>query len=382
MSEEVRIRLAILGTRGIPARYGGFETFAEQIAVRLVERGVDVTVYCEAGNGGAATTYRGVRLVHLPVAPFGPLRTVLFDLRCLWHARRGFDVVYMLGYGAAPFCFLPRMWGSRVWLNVDGIEWARAKWGRVARLYFKLMEAFAMRTPSRVIADARSIRDHLLSRHGPRRPISVIAYGAPIVKAAPDSGALAEWGLQPDGYYLVVCRLEPENHVRDMVKGFLASSTARPLVVVGDTGSGTPYVRGLVAVQDPRIRYLGTVYDPARLQALRYHAFAYCHGHSVGGTNPSLLEALASRNAIVAHDNRFNREVARDAAAYFRSPAELSDRLAMLEASEDRRAAMRDRAVEIARSDYTWDRITDQYLELLRSAEPAVAPHVANDRSS
>jgi glycosyltransferase involved in cell wall biosynthesis len=362
------IRLAILGTRGIPARYGGFETFAEEISVRLVEGGVAVTVYCEASDGHQPASYNGVQLVHVPALRFGPLTTVLFDLRCLWHARKDFHTVYMLGYGAAPFCFLPRLWGSRVWLNVDGIEWARAKWGTVARLYFKMMEAFSMLTPTRVIADAQAIRDHLLQRHAARTPISVIAYGAPLVTATPDASVLAEWSLEPQRYYLVVCRLEPENHVLEMLKGFRASSSGRTLIVVGNDRSRTRYVEDLAAVTDERIRLIGTIYDRSKLQALRYHAFAYCHGHSVGGTNPSLLEGLGCGNAVIAHDNPYNREVARDAALFFKTPPDFAEQVNTLEHSEEERAAMRRRAVAILASDYTWDRIAKQYLLLLNSS--------------
>jgi glycosyltransferase involved in cell wall biosynthesis len=369
MSSRRPVRLAILGTRGIPARYGGFETFAEEISIRLVQRGIDVTVYCEAGEGTLPAEHRGVRLVHVSAVRLGPLTTILFDLRCLWHARRGHDVVYMLGYGAAPFCMLPRLWGSTVWLNVDGVEWARAKWGRVARFYFKLMEAFSMWSPSRVIADAEAIRDHLLARHRSPRPISVIAYGATLVEDAPDPSPLSEWGLRPDEFFLIVCRLEPENHVLEMLRGFAASGSRRALVVVGNHRMDTPYVRELLTVQDPRIHFVGTVYDQVKLRALRHHAFAYCHGHSVGGTNPSLLEALGCGNAVLAHDNAFNREVARDAAVYFASPEDFTKRLAALESSLEARAAMRRRAHEILRACYTWERIAEQYLELLEAGD-------------
>ena len=128
MNDSNVIKLAILGTRGIPARYGGFETFAEEIALRLNGRGVGITVYGEAGSHLQPVTYQGINLKYLPAPQCGPLTTILFDIRCLWHARKNYDVVYMLGYGATPFCLIPRIWGSRVWLNVDGIEWAREKW--------------------------------------------------------------------------------------------------------------------------------------------------------------------------------------------------------------------------------------------------------------
>jgi glycosyltransferase involved in cell wall biosynthesis len=367
MTDSPALRLAILGTRGIPARYGGFETFAEEIAVRLVERGIDVTVYCEAGDTAGPASHRGVRLAYVPAVRWGPLTTILFDLRCLIDARKGFDVVYMLGYGSAPFCFIPRISGSRVWINVDGVEWARAKWGSAAKTYFKGMETLSLWTPNRVIADAAAIRDHLLRRHaGTTTPISVIPYGAPVLTVVPDPALLSPRELAPDRYYLVVCRLEPENHVREIFEGFARSSSARQMAVIGNHETGTAYVKELLQIRDPRIRFLGTIYDQAQLQAIRFHAFAYCHGHSVGGTNPSLLEALGCGNAVLAHENAFNREVARDAALYFEGADSFAAAVARLEGDEPSRTGMRQRARFIVESDYTWDRIADEYLALLR----------------
>lgn len=366
---RARRRIAILGTRGIPAAYGGFETFAEELAVRLAAAGVDVTVYCETGAVPQPAEYQGVRLRHLPATACGPLTTVLFDLRSLWDARRGYDVVYLLGYGAAQFSFIPRLFGSEVWLNVDGIEWMRAKWGRVARAYFKAMEFFSVKFPNRVIADAEGVRAHLLARHRRLPACSVIAYGAPVIETQPDSAHLAEWGLEPGRYYLVVCRLEPENHVREIIEGFAASKTALPLVIVGDHQTPTDYVRRLRRHASERTRFIGTIYDKPKLQALRYHALAYFHGHSVGGTNPSMLEAMGCGNLVIAHDNVFNREMLGSGGQFFRSAADIPELVAHIEGmsadeSSDERNYMRDRV----RSEYNWDRIAAAYLRLLDSA--------------
>lgn len=365
-----RRRIAILGTRGIPAAYGGFETFAEELAVRLAAVGVDVTVYCEAGAGAQPAEYRGVRLRYLPATACGPLTTVLFDLRSLWDARRGHDVVYLLGYGAAQFSFIPRLFGSEVWLNVDGIEWMRAKWGRVARAYFKAMEFFSVKFPNRVIADAEGVRAHLLSRHRRLPACSVIAYGAPVIETPPDSACLAEWGLEPGRYYLVVCRLEPENHVREIIEGFEASRSPWSLVIVGDHKASTDYVRGLQPLASERVRFIGTVYDKPKLQALRYHALAYFHGHSVGGTNPSMLEAMGCGNLVIAHDNVFNREMLGGGGRLFRSAADIPALVAQVEALDARESAgERNFMKERIRSEYNWDRIAEAYMRLLSSAD-------------
>lgn len=360
------IHLAILGTRGIPARYGGFETFTEELALRLIAKEYSVTVYCERiDTNDQPSSWRGINLIYLPIPSCGPLTTILFDLSCLWHARKRFDVVYMLGYGAAPFCFIPRLWGSKVWLNVDGIEWARSKWGWFARQYFKLMECFSMWTPNRVIADAAAIRDHLWRRQRRRPLCSVIPYGAQVVTVPPNTSLLDEWTLTPNDYYLVVCRLEPENHIYEIIQGFSRSTSRKQLVIVGNHQSGTAYVNALKRIVDTRIRFIGTVFDKAKLQALRYHAWAYCHGHSVGGTNPSLLEALGCANAVLAHDNPFNREVAGESAGYFANTEDFRSLIERFDSGVFDREAMRLVALARIEECYTWEHIISVYLDLL-----------------
>lgn len=362
------LKMAILGSKGIPAAYGGFETFAEHLAVGLTARGVDVTVYCEAG-AELPPSYREVRLEYLPAVPLGFLTTILFDLRCLWHARRDFDVVYMLGYGASLFCFIPRLWGKEVWINMDGIEWRRSKWNRIGRLYLRIMERCALSTANRVIADAEGVRQSLRQRHRDLRHCSVIAYGAEPPRDEPPPGLLLEWSLAPQQYHLVVCRIEPENHVLEIVQGFLASKSRYPLVVVGNIASGTAYAKRLQEYASERVRFIGTVFEPGKLQALRYHCNAYFHGHSVGGTNPSLLEALACGSLVIAHDNDFNREVVDTAGHYFAEAGQIPALIEELENLDgEGRQRLRQTAREIVGARYTWDRIVGQYHDLLAAA--------------
>ncbi len=359
------MKLAILGTRGIPARYGGFETFADEIAKRLVEREVSVTVFCEAAGDQQPTEYRGVFLEYVAATPLGPLTTIVYDLRSIWRARRSYDVVYMLGYGASLFCFIPRLFGTRVWINMDGLEWTRSKWSRTARSWLKMMERVAMWTPNRIIADANAVEENLSLRYRRMPRCSVIPYGARIVDAPPGVGILTEWNLEPEKYYLVVCRLEPENHVLEIVRGYVASNSTRPLVVVGDHSRKSTYVAQLRAVADARVRFIGTIYDQEKLSGLRYYCRSYFHGHSVGGTNPSLLEALACGNTVFAHNNPFNREVAGDAARYFSKQQDVSTFIVRFEQEGSPSEAARNRAREVIASRYTWEKITDMYLTLL-----------------
>ncbi len=363
------MRIAILGTRGIPARYGGFETFAEQLAVRLASMNVEVTVYCEADRRTESTSYKGVRLKYIHALVVGPLSTILFDIRCLWDARRDYDVVYMLGYGTSLFCFLPRFWGRQVWINMDGIEWARSKWNKLAKIWFKIMEKSAVWSANRLIADAEGIRQHLLSRHKDIPPCSVIPYGAPILDNAPEKQVLQELHLNESEYYLVVCRLEPENHVAEIIEGFKASSSPFKLVIVGNHKSNSDYVKTLLTIKDDRIIFAGTIYDEKKLQALRFHALAYMHGHSVGGTNPSLLEALGCGNIVIAHDNVFNREVAGDVALFFRSSLQIPEIISEIESyTREQKMQKIEKARTIACDKYDWDKIAEKYLTLLNAS--------------
>jgi len=360
------MRLAILGARGIPAHYGGFETFAEQLAVRLVERGHEVSVFCEA-NGTAIEEYEGVKLRHVRARNFGPLSTVVYDAASLWQARSRFDVIYMLGYGASALCWLPRVWGKQVWINMDGLEWARGKWGPVARWYFRWAEAIAMWTPDRIIADAAAIKENLQSRYRKLPPCDVIPYGCEIVSRV-RTEELNSFGLEPGSYYLVLCRFEPENHIKEIIEGFLESKTQAKLVLVGDHTRKSAYAQSLAGQKSDRVLFTGPVYDVAKVRALRYFCRAYLHGHSVGGTNPSLLEAMGCGNMVIANDNPFNREVLGSAGLFFSTSKEVSACVDSVDSGEADIAGMKANVVERVKQFYTWDRITDYYCELITLA--------------
>ena len=369
------MKLAIMGLRGIPARYGGFETFAEELSVRLCGEGTEVTVYCEHLGNNLPHSYKGVALSYIRSHKLGPMTTILFDLKCLWHACKGHDVIYMLGYGAAIFSWLPRIWDRSIWINMDGIEWKRSKWGPIARWYLKVMETVAVRSATRLIADAEAIRRFLHERHGTKTPCSVIPYGADLLEHPPDRKVLEEYGLLAGTYYLVVCRLEPENHVLEILRGYCSSTTDATIIVIGDTATGTRYVRRILQETDRRVHFLGTVYDKDKLRTLRYYCRAYFHGHSVGGTNPSLLEALGCGNIVIAHDNVFNREVAGDAGRYFIAADDIPRLVAGVESlTEGERTACAARSRNRISGRYSWDVITRQYMDLLKTDRASVRP--------
>lgn len=360
------MRIAILGTRGVPARYGGFETFAEQLGTRLVQRGHQVTVFCESAADRLAE-YRGMKLEYVAASVPGSLHTIVFDVKCLWRAQRRFDVVYMLGYGASPFCLLPRLWGTRVWINMDGLEWKRTKWNAFGKMYLRIAEATATLTASRLIADAKGVRDYLVSAYPYLRACTVIPYGAPALGSPPDVNLLRPFGVGPGGYHLVVCRLEPENHVKEIIEGYLASGSRRSLLVVGDDRIESDYVRSVCELGSARVRFVGTLYDAPLLQALRYYCFAYFHGHSVGGTNPSLLEAMGCSSLVVAHDNPFNREVLGHCGLFFSTPQQLAKCVCWAESHEEGCARLKSEAVLRIKTLYDWELVTDRYCELLSS---------------
>ena len=371
-SGRARPRLALLGSRGIPARYGGFETFAEELAVRLVARGFEVTVYGERGPGPAPESHRGVRLVHLARARLGPLGTLLHDLACLRHARARHEVVYMLGYGAGAFLGLGRHAGNEVWVNMDGREWRRAKWSAPARLWLRAMERAALRCADRVIFDAAAVCEEVAPPASAARARStVIAYGAACVPPA-DARVLRELGLAPGSYDLCLARIEPENHVLEIVRA--ATRGGGPLLVIGDVERARAYGRRCRAAAGPAVRFLGAVHDAPVLARLRGDARAVLHGHSVGGTNPALLEAMAAGALVLAHDNPYNREVLAGQGLFWRDENELVGRLGGLaQLSAARRAELAAGARARIAAHYTWEHIVAAYEACLTGAALAAS---------
>ncbi len=321
----------ILGCRGIPARHGGFETFTEDLAHFLVARGHEVTVYCQidAHREPSEDEWEGIRRVNIP-APIHPLGTIQFDWISTRHASRQPGVVLTLGYNTAILGFLYRLRGVPNVMNMDGIEWKRAKWSRPQRLWLRFNEWAGARLANHLIADHPEIAIHL-ERHTTPKKITMIPYGADLVNEL-SAAPLARFGLRSKEYYTLIARPEPENSVLEIVQGHAASGINTPLVVLGDyTGQANEYKRAVQQAAGPNVRFTGAIYDRQVVGALRFHARAYLHGHQVGGTNPSLVEALAAGNAIIAHDNRFSRWVARDAALYFDGPEKLSEIFRFLE---------------------------------------------------
>ena len=357
--------LRILGTRGVPAAHGGFETFAEALALHLVAHGWEVTVYCQEHGREPLwhDRWQGVDRVHIPVASTGAASTVVFDWRATRHASRSAGLCLTLGYNTACFSALLRRAGVPNVINMDGIEWRRAKWGPVAKLWFWLNEHAGSRLGNHLVADHPEIASHL-ARAAPRDKITVIPYGAPRLVGLPPTAVLAH-GLQPGRYLTLIARPEPENSVLEVVQAYSRQPRGMPLVVLGAYDEGNPYHAAVRAAAGPEVRFFGAVYDKPVVQALRLHSLAYVHGHQVGGTNPSLVEALGAGNAVFAHDNRFNRWVAADGGCYFSSVDTLSALFSRVLTDESALQRLRAAAVRRFEAEFTWPAVLDAYEEML-----------------
>ncbi|MBX0299465.1 DUF1972 domain-containing protein [Cryobacterium sp. 1639] len=363
------LRIAMIGTRGVPAAYGGFETAVEEIGRRLVDRGHAVTVYCRTGVPGsdaARTEHLGMRLVHLPAMHVKALETLSHTALSVAHVttHRRPDAAFVFNAANAPFVPLLRQRGIPTTVHVDGLEWKRDKWGGTARRYYRWAEQQSVRSADALIADAQGIVDYYRDEFAV--PTELISYGTRVLHNPP-SDRLGELGLSPSGYHLVVARFEPENHVDVIIEGFLRSSSRLPLVVVGSAIYSGVHGRRIAALAaDPRVRLLGGVWDQEQLDQLYAHSVSYLHGHSVGGTNPSLLRAMGARTAAIAWDVIFNREVLGVYGAYFRDSATLASLIEDAEFNPHHTEEVSEALQRRASALYNWGHVTDSYEDLAR----------------
>jgi len=360
-----KLRIALVGTRGVPARYGGFETAVEEVGQRLAEAGHDVVVYCRStADGPRPATHLGMRLVHLPALRRRSLETLSHTGLSVAHLlTHRVDAAIVFNAANAPWLPLLRAARLPVATHVDGLEWKRAKWGRVGQRYYRVVEALAVRWSDALIADAHGIADYYQDEFA--APTELIAYGAPKVDGV-SGDRLAELGLESRGYHLVVARFEPENHVDVIVDGYVRSDAGLPLVVVGSAPYADDYTRRVHALADERVRFLGGVWDQELLDTLYAHSATYLHGHSVGGTNPSLLRAIGAGAATIAYDVSFNREVLETSGRYFSTAEDVAEHVVAAEA--DPAGTRRNgRRARLLAARYDWDHVATRYEELCRA---------------
>ncbi|HUQ65722.1 MAG TPA: DUF1972 domain-containing protein [Flavitalea sp.] len=372
------MRIAILGTRGIPNSYGGFEQFAEYLSLGLIDRGNEVTVYNSHNHSYQYNTWNGVSIVHCydPEYLIGAAGQFIYDLNCILHCRkRNFDIILQLGYTSSSI-WLRRFLNKKkfvVTTNMDGHEWKRSKYSPAVKKFLKYAERLAVENSSHLISDSIIIKSYLKNKYN--KFSTFIPYGAHIFNT-PDRQVLVEYGLKQYGYDGLIARLEPDNSIELILDGVAMSSGNRPFIVIGNSNAKYGIYLKSKYCKNKNIRFLNGIYDINVLNNFRYFSNLYFHGHTVGGTNPSLLEAMASSALICAHDNVHNASVLDDNAYYFRNSEQVQH---LLDSIDIRHPANHDKIINNIKkieSSYLWDRIIGQYADHFRSIigikEPAM----------
>ena len=370
------MKIAFVSTRGIPNNYGGFEQFAEYISVGLVERGHEVTVYSPHYHPYQEKEYKGVRIKHI-YSPEkwmgGSVGSFFYDYACLKDALRkeDYDIIYEAGYTSiipAYIRFNVKDIKRPVFTtNMDGLEYKRTKFNKWVQKFVFWEERMAVKHSHYLIADNMGIKDYYKEKYG--KESKFLAYGANIYDDY-DESVLKEYGLQKENYLMLIARLEPENNIFMAVEGFVASNEygKRPLIIVGKTN--TPYGKWLVEhyKRYEHVKFVGGIYDFKKLNSLRHFSLAYFHGHSVGGTNPSLLEAMASDCFILSHDNIFNRAVLGGNAIYYKCTDDAMNILNDLDIIvAQHKQAYTAANLEVIRSQYSWEKLVDEHEKYFKS---------------
>ncbi len=357
------MKIGILGSRGIPNQYGGFEQFAEYLATALVARGHEVWVYCSHLHPYQNQTYNGVKLQHCFDAEdkLGTAGQFVYDWNCIRDSRkRGFDILLQLGYTSNSVWrwFLPKQ--AVVITNMDGMEWMRSKYSAPVQRFLRHAEAWAVRSSDALVADSLGIQQYLLKQYSVQS--TYIPYGAEPITPPASPTQLQRLNLEPYGYDLLIARLEPENSLDVILTGFTRAQTERPILIVGN--HETPFGKRLKEkFNHRRVHFVGAIYEMPLLNELRYYSNLYFHGHTVGGTNPSLLEAMASHALICAQDNVFNRAILGEDAFYFTSANDVTRMVEAEGKGIKRTAAESTIQANLLKTSkhFAWPQIVDQY---------------------
>lgn len=367
MSSKQLLKIGILGTRGIPNRYGGFEECAEKLALGLVQKGHDVWVYNSHKHEYQEALWQGVHIIHCkdPEDKLGTAGQFIYDLNCINDARkRDFDIVLQLGYTSSSVWWWrwPRKAINLV--NMDGLEWMRSKYSKKVQAFLRRAEAWAAKHGDGLIADSPGIQQYLLDKYG--EASTYIPYGAALYER-PDEAVLQHYNLKREGFHLLIARMEPENNIETIIQGYLQSGDERPLLVIGGTGNAFGSLMKAKYESENRVRFAGAIYDADTINALRYFAHLYYHGHSVGGTNPSLLEAMGCRARIAAHRNPFNSAVLGDDAFYFSNADALAD-IIRNAGPKEQQIPWLEANVQKIRNTFNWPAVVDAYEQLMLDA--------------
>ena len=360
------MKVAIIGTRGIPNHYGGFEQCAEYLAAAFVKRGFEVIVYNSHNHPYQGNEWNGVQIVHCFDAEykFGTAGQFIYDLNCILDLRkRKCDVILQLGYTSSSVWgwLLPRK-KSVVTANMDGLEWKRTKYSPSIRRFLQYAEKLGVKYSDYLIADSIGIQEYLKNRY--QKESTYISYGATVFTDN-DPAILADYSITAYNYDMLIARLEPENSIEIILNGVALSTSGRPFLVIGkhETSYGQ-YLKDKFS-KNTHIRFIGTIYDINKLNNLRYYSNLYFHGHTVGGTNPSLLEAMASHSLICANNNPFNKYILGNDAFYFETAAEVSQYLDSINNKTQYHQQLIDNNITKIHYQYNWDVIIDQYAKHL-----------------
>jgi glycosyltransferase involved in cell wall biosynthesis len=357
------MKVAIIGTRGIPNHYGGFEQCAEYLALGLIKRGFDITVYNSHNHPYQKSKWNGITIVHCydPEYKWGTAGQFVYDLNCILDARKCyFDIILQLGYTSSS------VWGwlmppnAIVTTNMDGLEWKRTKYSNKVKRFLLFAEKLGVKYSEHLISDSIGIQDYLSEKY--KVASTFIPYGAHLFQDQnPD--VLLEYKLMPYSYNMLIARLEPENSIEIILDGVSKVKTEITFLVVGNhqTTYGEYVKKKYSAITN--IRFIGGIYDINKLNNLRYYSNLYFHGHTVGGTNPSLLEAMASNSLICANDNPFNRYILQDDAIYFKTTDDIVNHLENIDNQESVYQKMLENNRQKITEVYAWDIIADQYAE-------------------
>lgn len=358
------LKIAMIGTRGVPANYGGFETCVEELGRRLVEKGHQVTVYCRKSYYlEKPDTHLGMSLVYISNIPKKSLDTLSHTFLSVCHSlTKDYDVLMVFNAANSPTLFLARFLGRKIAINTDGLEWKRGKWGPVARRYYKVSEWLATKLANRIVADSRGIQDYYLEKY--RVDSSFIAYGAPVCKSTKPE-ILKTFGLKKGDYFLQITRFEPENNPLLSIQAYRKLDTSKKLVLVGGVPYESGYSRAIADEADERVILPGFIYDKEILNELWCNCFAYVHGNEVGGTNPALLQTMGSGCFTIAIDVPFSHDVLSDCGIFYEKSIEsLALKMKWAIQNEENLGSFKEKAMERIKTHYTWDKVADGYESL------------------
>lgn len=360
------MKIAILGTRGIPNNYGGFEQFAEIFAVYLAEKNHEIYVYSPHNHIYQHKKFKGVHIIHQydPEYKIGTAGQFLYDLNCILDSRkRNFDIILQLGYTSSSIwsSLLPKK--TIIITNMDGLEWRRSKYSKKIQEFLKIAEKIAVKKSHYLIADSIGIKNYIKEKYD--KEAHYIAYGAEPFENE-NENLIKQYKVDKYDYNLIIARLEPENNIETILEGIVQSNNKKTVLIIGNTDSNFGKKLKRKFQNNQNLRFIGAIYNKEHLDNLRFFSNIYFHGHSVGGTNPSLLEAMAAKAMIVAHKNEFNYSILENRALYFSNASDINQILKKIK-REDYEQIIQDNFSMII-NEFNWNKINESYLRLFEKS--------------